>query len=881
MSELSDSGSGGASYAEDLSDVDAAAGSQQSMALVSYTPEQSESSLNSDDELDRLEFVHEDRSQTLLNRLTCGLDPRYLERCAQGLFEIDPKLTNSLIAIEFKSACRMPDKWYQVMRFLPPFIPAELAASKVMRRKILALTNFQPRLIDCCVNSCCAFVNKQDGNNAEYADLEECPFCSEARYEVVTLGGRQIRRARKSYSYIPVIPRLLLQYAHRERAELLRTYRQSLDPGGFLPSKRVRDYFDGSHFASMRSKFSDPRTLAFSLSTDGITFVRQRGFSTWPILMQNLSLPPAERVKYENMILVGMIPGPKNCKDMDSFLVPLLEELQQLVKGILAYDAYTDEDFTLKGYLCVVSGDTPAIAKLMCMSGHNGTAPCRFCKIRGKSSRLNRHQYYPHTDATHTEVKVADLRLRINLKRDYIVVNGSGSREIQQKSGILGMPILLALEGDGGLSFPNSFGQDAMHLVSNVTSLMYLHWSGKMVSIADYVIPDKVWTNIGNEQLQCRQTLPSAIVRTPRSIAVSHRSYKTKEWEHWLFIYSLPLLRGRLWNKAYAHWSMFVRAMYLLFQKEITHEEIDYAERLLEAWVRMYEEIYYQGNASQLSACRSQIHYLLHMAQNVRTLGPLFCYWQYPVERYIGQFERWATSKSQINVSLMNNIVQRENIAYLRYKFQSLAIPTWKGVQRPGDKLALDLPDTQGAFLLGPYMYTVLPPATLMMLAGMINRPLTSRSARIYSRLLLPHLRYHVGSYAFQKQANLRLSCYVEVWGWNTDPLTRVRTRAFRYARVEKFISYKYKREVWTVAEIRWIEHKYDSNIEMSFVVAEREMDLIPVDDITRIVGLVSGTRPGDKPGRRTHGAIHGNRTKLWIVGPNLNEYLYKEDDDD
>jgi hypothetical protein len=40
----------------------------------------------------------------------------------------------------------------------------------------------------------------------------------------------------------------------------------------------------------------------------------------------NLNLPPEIRVKKENMILCGFIPGPQNPKDLNSFLRPLIDE---------------------------------------------------------------------------------------------------------------------------------------------------------------------------------------------------------------------------------------------------------------------------------------------------------------------------------------------------------------------------------------------------------------------------------------------------------------------------------------------------------------------------------------------------------------------------
>ena len=41
------------------------------------------------------------------------------------------------------------------------------------------------------------------------------------------------------------------------------------------------------------------------------------------------------------------------------------------------------------------TGDMPAIAKLMCMSGHNAYLGCRFCYLKGVYSDKSRHVYFP------------------------------------------------------------------------------------------------------------------------------------------------------------------------------------------------------------------------------------------------------------------------------------------------------------------------------------------------------------------------------------------------------------------------------------------------------------------------------------------------------
>lgn len=85
--------------------------------------------------------------------------------------------------------------------------------------------------------------------------------------------------------------------------------------------------------------------------------------------------------KHENLLPFGLTPGPKAPKDLDSFITPFPEELHLLQTGVKAYDSLTKSEFTLKGHL-VLTGDTPAISKLLHLSGHNTIYPGRACNLR-------------------------------------------------------------------------------------------------------------------------------------------------------------------------------------------------------------------------------------------------------------------------------------------------------------------------------------------------------------------------------------------------------------------------------------------------------------------------------------------------------------------
>ena len=43
---------------------------------------------------------------------------------------------------------------------------------------------------------------------------------------------------------------------------------------------------------------------------------------------------------------------------------------------------------------------------------------------------------------------------------------------------------------------------------------------------------------------------------------------------------------------------------------------------------------YYQHDAGHISACPVTIHTLLHIADSIKTCGPVWCYWAFPMECY-------------------------------------------------------------------------------------------------------------------------------------------------------------------------------------------------------------------------------------------------------
>ena len=62
----------------------------------------------------------------------------------------------------------------------------------------------------------------------------------------------------------------------------------------------------------------------------------------WPVLVIPYKMPPNVFTKESNYMMALLIPGPTSPgKDFDLFMEPLVEELQQLWRGVITRDLYS------------------------------------------------------------------------------------------------------------------------------------------------------------------------------------------------------------------------------------------------------------------------------------------------------------------------------------------------------------------------------------------------------------------------------------------------------------------------------------------------------------------------------------------------------------
>ncbi|QRV91937.1 Transposase family tnp2 [Ceratobasidium sp. AG-Ba] len=504
-------------------------------------------------------------------------------------------------------------------------LPTEL----IMKKRAAVLAGVSGVRIHCCVNSCVAFTGKYELN-------DECPYCGKPRYKD-DLEKPGLQRPVRTFLYIPLIPRLVNMYRDKDMADKLGYRgRYKTRPG------IIRDIFDGLLYQRLCERrvrtykryfdhryFSMPTNIALGLATDGFGPFKSSQQTCWPLILFNYNLPPSIRFQLEHILCLGVIPGPKEPKEIGTFLQPLIGELEDLASGVAAWDAENERTFCLHAYLIVCFGDLQAVAKLMRMKGPGAERPCQACNILGVK-HPDSTKYYACLSRPFAEdpIPYDPFNLPHRTHAQYVQqavhvdTSATGTRH-EERSKQFGINGLSALADIPSIEFPGSFPHDFMHTVfENVLVTLVNLWTSQGAysefgsGNEEYRLSSNVWEAIGAACAASGDTIPSAFGCRVPNLADKKRRFKRKCY--------------------YDHFVKLVRLLQDCLQLEITEDKLEEIRIGYADWVQEYERLYYQYKADRLQACTLPIHSLLHIADDIRTMGPVWCYWAFPMERFNG-----------------------------------------------------------------------------------------------------------------------------------------------------------------------------------------------------------------------------------------------------
>ena len=125
---------------------------------------------------------------------------------------------------------------------------------------------------------------------------------------------------------------------------------------------------------------SEPNSFGLMLNIDWFCPFKHGRYSVGAIYMCLMNLPREIRFKPENIILIGLIPGPTEPKlTIDPFLRPLVDELMDFWKGIMIPIGEKKALTKVRCALLCVACDLPAGRKVCGFLSHSATLGCSRC----------------------------------------------------------------------------------------------------------------------------------------------------------------------------------------------------------------------------------------------------------------------------------------------------------------------------------------------------------------------------------------------------------------------------------------------------------------------------------------------------------------------
>lgn len=308
-----------------------------------------------------------------------------------------------------------------------------------------------------------------------------CPECCQAR-------PANIQDAFGRVVYIPILPRIKQMVRNEEVCGKLYSYSQApREKDGTL-----RDIYDASLFDELCTQYGGAANIAndifLGISMDGFSVYKNSNYDVWSLVALNLNLAPERRYLTRNVIPLCFIPGPSQPKQLQSFLIPLIEEVEMSVEdGGVDMTFFDGSLRKVRLHILYFSGDQPAVSKASGLTGCNGKSPCQDCRIQGFYSQSARHYYFPSkirqssgSDQFVTFFDNRDLPIRSEIESKQVVEQvgrSTGIRRsvLQRDTGIRERSLICSLPT---MHEYRSFTHDVMHLFYNIQQLLLQVWIG-------------------------------------------------------------------------------------------------------------------------------------------------------------------------------------------------------------------------------------------------------------------------------------------------------------------------------------------------------------------------------------------------------------------
>nr|XP_037268866.1 uncharacterized protein LOC119160751 isoform X1 [Rhipicephalus microplus] len=397
----------------------------------------------------------------------------------------------------------------------------------------------------------------------------------------------------------------------------------------------MTDFTDGSLYLHQRKELGlGAMDITLTINSDGSPVFNSSKFSIWPVQTTINELPPGLRLK--NVTVATLWYG--QCHpDMTLVLEAFTKQMDSLTRSGIEWTC-DGETFQSKVYCFAAVADAPARALMQNTVQYNGYFGCGWCLHPGKC--IEGTVKYP------ISAEAPPDRTKEGMMQDMAEVHRTGVNV----RGVKGPSPLINLVG---FDIVWGFTPDYMHgvLLGVTRQFMELWMSGVG---APYYIGSPQLIRMVDERL-CAIKPPQCITRLPRSVEL-RKFWKASEWQQWLLYYSLVCVHRILPGKYHKHFSLLVKAVYLLLGDTVSAKDIRDSTECLVQFVIQVQVLYSKKEMT------SNVHLLLHLAKSVTMQGPLWAHSCFVFEAGLGKIKKLVTSAKGVPHQVMSRVLMASKV---------------------------------------------------------------------------------------------------------------------------------------------------------------------------------------------------------------------------
>ena len=451
---------------------------------------------------------------------------------------------------------------------------------------------------------------------------------------VTTFAGTSYLYPRQMYCYRSVIDHLkekLCMPNFIQQCELWRS-RKTRD-------NVYDDIFDGQIWTDFLDPegtpfLSVPYNFAFSLNVDWFQPFKHSQYSCGAMYVSILNLPRSERFSAENVILIGIIPGPSEPElTINSFLEPFVAELLDLWSGVIMKTC--DSTVLVRAALLCVACDIPAARKVCGYTGHNSLHACSRCLKTFPTESFGEKPDFTGFDREKWPARKLPMH-RMHATHYLGAKSRTEQKKLERTHGCR-YSILLKLP---------YFDPIRMCIIDPMHNLL-LGTAKHMLTIwKDLNFLTHEHFKVIQEKVDNFHT-PEDVGRIPTKISSGFSGFSADQWRNWVLLFSLFSLKGILPYSHYNCWQLFVKACHILCCRSISKKKIDEADTLLHEFCISFDQLYGK------KYCTINIHLHGHLHECLKDYGPVYAFWLFSFERLNGVLGAFHTNNHDISLQLM------------------------------------------------------------------------------------------------------------------------------------------------------------------------------------------------------------------------------------